>query len=85
MILSVRNHKGQVFSNDMSDRNKYKIIEIHFCDSYTQIVGQKEVLGEGGNKKYSLEDIFIPLGGSQEFGRLLDLIAIEPGEIGSWI
>lgn len=61
---------GVVYTNNMSDKNKHCILELHFCTSYTQIVVQDELDGN-----YNTHEIFVEPVGSKS--NMLDLIAIK--------
>lgn len=83
MKLAIKDHEGNVYTNNMND--KRVILEIHFCTSYTQAVVQEEVVDEEGNSKFMTKDIIIP--NKENEGTLessLDFIAVNEDELGSW-
>ena len=74
---------GKVYSNDMSDKNKQSILEIHFCTSYTQVKVQDTIETEQGNFAYPEHDIILPPLGSKV--NWVDLIATQYDNKGHWL
>lgn len=79
MLIKVKDSKGKVFSNDMSQFEC--IIEIHFCTSYTQVVVQEK---DDEEDKTIYRDIIIPIKNDNELEQAIDFIAVKSDEIGSW-
>lgn len=79
MLIKVKDSKGKIFSNDMS--NFECIIEIHFCTSYTQVIVQEK--DEETNKTIN-RDIIIPIENKNDLEQVVDMIAVTSDEIGSW-
>ena len=77
MLIKVRDSKGKVFSNDMS--NFECIIEIHFCTSYTQVVVQEK---DTETNKTINRDIVIPIENENSIEQAIDMIAVKTDEIG---
>lgn len=83
MELKIRQKDtGQIYSNDMGDDNKHKIIEIHFCTSYTQIEVQSTVEGI-----FSHHSVILPAFGvkAEGMGWAIDHIATQGEAEGEWI
>lgn len=80
MITKVRDKEtGAVYSSDMSDENKSKILDINFCTSYTEVTVQDET---GGN--FPTKNLIIPPIGSEPYW--VDMIAINENDIeGEWV
>lgn len=78
MIKVKRKSDGQVFTTDMSADNKFKITEIHFCTSYTQVIVQEEKDG-----KFPTMDLIVePIG---SIPNAVDLIATQNDEAGEFV
>ena len=84
MKFAVKNRRGEIFTNDMSEDNPNSILEIHFCTSYTQVVVQKQETDDDGVTKYVKEDIIIPIKSPDGFGQAIDFMAVSGDEIGEW-
>ena len=84
MLFAVKNKNGEVFTNDMSEDNQNKILEIHFCTSYTQVVAQRKESDDEGNTVYLTEDIIIPAENADEWSQAIDFIAVGGDEEGKW-
>lgn len=79
MLIKVKDSKGKVFSNDISQFEC--IIEIHFCTSYTQVVVQEK---DSEEDKTVRKDIIIPIKNGNKLEQAIDFLAVKNDEIGSW-
>ena len=86
MLLKIKDLKtGKIYSNDMSDKNKYSILSMNFCTSYTEVEVQDEI-DNNGEKSFPTHIIILPSYGINLSDiNWVDLIAIQEDARGEWV